>query len=125
MQCGRKRAAARATDVAKAGLGAPPYNAFSVLRAKFDEWFAGVAEQAGAFVMPGIRVDEPVVENGALVGVRAGDDVLRAPVVVSRRSWLRTSASPGSRTCPQASPPVITGVLRDELQPNCKHGAES
>lgn len=70
-------------DYRSTSLGTPPYNAFSVLRTKFDAWFAGVAEQAGAFVMPGIRVDEPVIEDGAVVGVRAGDETLRARVVLA------------------------------------------
>jgi electron transfer flavoprotein-quinone oxidoreductase len=70
-------------DYRATALGAPPYNAFSVLRSKFDPWFANVAEEAGAFVMPGIRVDEPLMEDGVVVGVRAGDEILRAGVVVA------------------------------------------
>jgi electron transfer flavoprotein-quinone oxidoreductase len=102
-------------DYRSAGLGAPPYNAFSVLRAKFDEWFAGVAEQAGAFVMPGIRVDEPVVENGAVVGVRAGDDVLRAPVVVAAdgaNSFLAQAAGLRPRNAPKDVALGVKAIIR-------------
>lgn len=64
-----------------------PVNAVTVLRAKFDPWLAGQAEQAGAFLMPGVRVDQVVTEHGPtgrrVVGVRAGDDVLRSHVVVA------------------------------------------
>ena len=50
---------------------APPYNAFSVLRAKFDPWLAAQAEEAGAMVMPGFTVDELMVENGRVTGVKS------------------------------------------------------
>lgn len=60
----------------------PPYNAFSVLRAKFDPWLAAQAEAAGAMVMSGFTVDELMVENGRVCGVKAGGDELPAKVVV-------------------------------------------
>ena len=67
---------------------AKPVNAVTVLRAKFDPWLAERAEEAGVFLMPGVRVDELLREpgkDGALqvVGVRAGDDELRARVVIA------------------------------------------
>lgn len=62
---------------------ADPVNAVTVLRAPFDAWLAGKAEEAGAFLMPGIRVDELLTDaTGKVVGVKAGDDELRAHVVV-------------------------------------------
>ena len=36
---------------------AKPVNAVTVLRAKFDPWLAERAEEAGVFLMPGVRVD--------------------------------------------------------------------
>lgn len=60
----------------------PPYNAFSVLRAKFDPWLAAQAEEAGAMVMSGFTVDELMLENGRVTGVRAGGDELPAKVVI-------------------------------------------
>jgi electron transfer flavoprotein-quinone oxidoreductase len=59
-----------------------PYNAFSVLRAKFDPWLAEQAEAAGAMIIPGYRVDELLVEDGRVSGLKAGDDELTADVVV-------------------------------------------
>ena len=41
-----------------------PYNAISVLRGKFDRWLGEKAEEAGAMLVPGIKVDEVLVENG-------------------------------------------------------------
>ncbi len=47
-------------------------HSFSVLRARFDGWFAGQAEAAGAFLVPETVVDRLVVENGRVVGVSTG-----------------------------------------------------
>ena len=81
---------------------ADPVNAVTVLRAKLDAWLAAKCEEAGVLVMPGVRVDRVLTEaaaakngggstaraaNGAagkrVVGVQAGDDELRAQVVVA------------------------------------------
>ncbi len=61
----------------------PPYNAFTVLRGKFDRWLAEKAEAAGAMLVPGIRVDKVLQENGRVVGVVAGDEEMRADVVIA------------------------------------------
>ena len=66
---------------------ADPVNAVTVLRAKLDPWLAERCEEAGAVIMPGVRVDRVLTEDGPagrrIVGVRAGDDELRAHVVVA------------------------------------------
>jgi electron transfer flavoprotein-quinone oxidoreductase len=64
-----------------------PVNAVTVLRAKLDPWLAEQCEQAGVFIMSGVRVDRVLTEAGAngrrVVGVEAGEDQLRAHVVVA------------------------------------------
>lgn len=50
----------------------PPYNAFSVLRAKFDRWFAKKAEEAGVELVTESLVEEVLVRDGKVVGVRIG-----------------------------------------------------
>lgn len=60
-----------------------PANAVTVLRAKLDAWLVEQCEEAGVMVMPGVRVDELLMENGACVGVRAGEDELRARIVIA------------------------------------------
>ena len=66
---------------------ADPVNAVTVLRARLDPWLAGKCEEAGVFLMSGVRVDRVLTENHAtgkrVVGVKAGDDELRARVVVA------------------------------------------
>ncbi|MGO8885533.1 MAG: FAD-dependent oxidoreductase [Streptosporangiaceae bacterium] len=66
---------------------ADPVNAVTVLRAKLDPWLAEKCEEAGALIMPGVRVDRVLTEDGPggkrVVGVQAGEDELRARVVVA------------------------------------------
>ncbi|UWG98094.1 FAD-dependent oxidoreductase [Dehalobacter sp. DCM] len=68
----------------------PAYNlegqiphSFTVLRAVFDEWLAGKAEEMGAMVACGILVDDLIEENGRIVGVKAGEDDMYADVVIA------------------------------------------
>lgn len=62
---------------------AEPANAVSVLRAKLGAWLAEKCEEAGVMVMPGVRVDGLLMEGEQVVGVRAGEDELRAHVVIA------------------------------------------
>lgn len=65
---------------------AEPANAVSVLRARLDPWLAEQAEAAGATVMAGIRIDKLVLSEkvpGQVIGIKAGDDVLTARIVVA------------------------------------------
>ncbi len=69
---------------------ADPVNAVTVLRAKLDAWLGEKCEEAGVLIMPGVRVDRVLTETGPkgkrdkqVVGVQAGEDELRARVVVA------------------------------------------
>ena len=62
---------------------ADPANAVSVLRARLDAWLAEQCEQAGAAVMSGVLVESLLTEGQRIVGIRAGDDELRAHVVIA------------------------------------------
>ncbi len=70
-------------DFKNQSFSRPPYNAFTVLRGKFDRWLAEKAEAAGAMLVPGIRVDRVLQEDGRVVGVVAGDEEMRADVVIA------------------------------------------
>src|SRR5829696_6832423 len=61
-----------------------PYNAYSVLRSEFDQWYASKAEEAGAEVFPEFTVTDLLWENGKVSGVTTGepDGELLANVVV-------------------------------------------
>jgi electron transfer flavoprotein-quinone oxidoreductase len=62
---------------------AQPAVAVTVLRAKLDEWLGNQCEQAGVTLMPGVKVDALLRNGERIVGIRAGDDELRAHVVVA------------------------------------------
>ncbi len=61
-----------------------PYNRFTVLRAKFDSWFAGQADSAGAYIISKTVVDDVITENGRVVGIKTDrpDGNLYANVIV-------------------------------------------
>jgi len=68
------------TDDAMMGLtyrterfATPPYNAYSVLRSPFDQWYATKAEEAGAEVYPEFTVVDLLWEDGVVTGVTTGD----------------------------------------------------
>ncbi len=60
-----------------------PPNSFTILRAKFDQWFAGKAVEAGATLVPGIRVDDILWKDKRVSGIVAGSDKLEANVVIA------------------------------------------
>src|SRR3979490_1182525 len=47
-------------------------HSYSVLRARFDAWFAEQAEKAGTMVVPETVVDRLIVKNNRVVGVGTG-----------------------------------------------------
>ncbi|MDH5646400.1 MAG: FAD-dependent oxidoreductase, partial [Candidatus Heimdallarchaeota archaeon] len=59
-----------------------PYNGVSILRAKFDDWLASKASEAGVAVLSGITIDSLIIENDQIKGVRQGNEELRADIVI-------------------------------------------
>lgn len=50
----------------------PPHNhMYTVLRARFDRWFAEYAESQGAEIFPGVVVDDFVWKDGTVIGIKA------------------------------------------------------
>jgi electron transfer flavoprotein-quinone oxidoreductase len=87
-------------------------HSYSVLRARFDAWFADQAEKAGAMVVPETVVDRLIVKNGRVVGVGTGrgDDLMADVVIVCEGIGL------GSALLEKT---VIDGrPLRRKLRPN-------
>ena len=68
-------------------------HSFSVLRARFDPWYAGKSEAAGAFVITDTVAEELIRQDGRVVGVRTGreGDLLADVVVVCEGIGLGTS----------------------------------
>lgn len=65
-------------------FGQLPYNAVTLLRAKFDQWLAGKAQEAGALLIPETLIEELVYDGKRVVGVRAARDegLVYADVVI-------------------------------------------
>ncbi len=64
-----------ALDLKSARFDAPPYNhTFTALRSKWDRWFAEQAEDAGALIICETNVEDLLVEDGRVRGVRTGRD---------------------------------------------------
>lgn len=81
---------------------ADPVNAVSVLRAHLDPWLAGQAEEAGAAMIPGIKVDRLLREGAYFTGIEAAGEQMRAKVTIVAEgvnSFLATEA--GIRTAPK------------------------
>lgn len=64
-------------------FGVPPYNGFSLLRSRFDRWFASKTEQAGAIVATGLQAEDLLWEGSKVAGIKAGGDELPASVVIA------------------------------------------
>lgn len=60
-----------------------PYMSYTVLRAKFDDWFAGKVMEKGAFVITKRRMDDLIWEDGRVAGVIAGGEEIPAHVVIA------------------------------------------
>lgn len=66
----------------QAVLAAPPGVSYAVLRGKFDRWLADQAEENGAMLVYGIRVDDLLVRDGRVCGVVAGDEEMESDAVI-------------------------------------------
>lgn len=98
---------------------AGPVNAVSVLRARLDPWLAERAEEAGAAVMPGVKVDGLLMEAGRVVGVRAGEDELRAHVIVAAdgvNSFICQQAGIRAKESPESLAVGVKSVIRLDPQ---------
>ncbi len=87
-------------------------HSFSILRARFDPWFAEQAEKAGAMVVPETVVERLIVKNGRVVGVGTGrgDDLYADVTIVCEGVGLGTGLLENT---------VINGrPLRRKLRPN-------
>jgi electron transfer flavoprotein-quinone oxidoreductase len=74
--------AATTLDVTDELMGVERYESYTVLRARFDPWLAGQAEDAGAEYITGIAVESLLKDGPRVAGVRAGGDEITADVVL-------------------------------------------
>jgi len=69
-------------EYSAAGLTTPAGESYAVLRGVLDRWLADQAEEQGAMLVYGVRVDDLIVRDGAVCGVVAGDEEMEADVVI-------------------------------------------
>jgi electron transfer flavoprotein-quinone oxidoreductase len=60
-----------------------PYPSYTILRAKFDRWFADLVSEKGVFVIPQKNVNDLIREDGKVIGIRTGDEEIGADCVVA------------------------------------------
>jgi electron transfer flavoprotein-quinone oxidoreductase len=92
-------------DFKDTDFGHPPYNGFTLLRARFDRWYAQKAQQAGALLIPETVVDDLLWDDGRVVGIKARRDEgeLYADAVIAAdgaNSLLAEKAELRDRTLP-------------------------
>jgi len=75
--------AALSTEFASQKFAEQPYNGFSLLRARFDRWFADQVRQAGAIVAAGLQADDLIRNGTGICGIIAGGEEFPADVVVA------------------------------------------
>jgi electron transfer flavoprotein-quinone oxidoreductase len=69
-------------DYTSPKLGLPGSDSYTILRGIFDQWLAEKAEEAGAGIITGIRVDDLIMRDGKVCGVIAGEDELESEIVI-------------------------------------------
>ncbi|MGC8585141.1 MAG: FAD-dependent oxidoreductase [Thermoplasmata archaeon] len=57
-------------------------NGFSTFRSKFDAWLAKKAEDAGALIATGVKVDSLLHKDGKVSGVISGNDQMEGKMVI-------------------------------------------
>ncbi|MER3601840.1 MAG: hypothetical protein C4339_03875 [Nitrososphaerota archaeon] len=70
------------TRLGLTGLDVSTGHDWTVLRARFDRWFAQKAEEAGAMIATEQTVEALLLENGRVTGVRTTKEELKANVVI-------------------------------------------
>lgn len=69
-------------DIENASWGKPPYNGFSLHKARFDKWLAGKAQEAGATLAEGVTIEKLAIKDGKVNGVIQDGQAIRAKAVI-------------------------------------------
>jgi electron transfer flavoprotein-quinone oxidoreductase len=95
--------------------GSGEHNGYSILRSKFDRWFAGKVEESGGIVAAGLRADDLLLEGQRVVGVVAGGDEFRADVIIAAdgvNSMMAKKAGMGVSLSPENVNQGVKEVIR-------------
>ncbi len=80
-------------EIASDRFTADPPQSYTVLRARFDQWLAEKVGEKGGMVVPNMKVDALLRDEGRIVGIRAGEDEIGADVVIVAEGVLRLLSS--------------------------------
>jgi len=69
-------------ELASERFATPPHQSYTVLRARFDQWLADQVMEKGGMVITKNRVDDLLLEDGRVIGIRAGGDDIGADVTI-------------------------------------------
>ena len=87
---------------------------FTVFRAKFDAWFAGEAEKAGAEMFTETLVEDLLWEDGRVAGVRTRRGDLRASVVLGA-DGVNSTVAEKAGLGREAGPDNVSLIAREVL----------
>jgi len=96
-------------------LGAGPSGSFTAFRPKFDTWLASKAEQAGATLISGIKVDDLVQVGGKIRGIVAGQDQVLADVVIAA-DGVTSSFAQKANLRPALQPEEISVGVKETIE---------
>jgi len=102
-------------DFNSAGLDQSLRDGYTVLRARFDRWFADKVEQAGGVVITGVRVDDLLWDGPRVAGIVAGGDRIPAGVVIAAdgvNSVLAKKAGLAPRLTPENVNQGVKEIIR-------------
>jgi electron transfer flavoprotein-quinone oxidoreductase len=75
--------ASTTVEVSSERFRQPHCPSYTLLHSTFDRWLADQAAERGAFIIPGYKVDDLLVEDGQVVGIVSAGDEIRADAVVA------------------------------------------
>jgi electron transfer flavoprotein-quinone oxidoreductase len=96
-------AASTTVEVSSERFRQAPPPSYTLLHSTFDRWFADQAAERGAFVIPGYKVDDLLMEDGRVVGIVSAGDEIRADAVVAADGVLSFMAEKAGLRAPLAA----------------------
>jgi electron transfer flavoprotein-quinone oxidoreductase len=75
-------AASTTVELQSGALRTQPWHGATVLRGRLDRWLADRVQERGPFIIPRYRVDELVLQDGKVTGIRAAGEEILASVTV-------------------------------------------
>jgi electron transfer flavoprotein-quinone oxidoreductase len=120
-------------ELASERFATPPHQSYTVLRARLDQWFADQVMEKGGMVITKNRVDDLLLEDGKVIGIRAGGDDIGADVTIVAEGVLGLlAAKAGLREEPKPEDHAVgfkeiielpAGVIQDRWRLNEGEGA--